>query len=94
MDGGGAREGDEGSGDLAHHADCAAAVDERCVVLVEGAGEGAGGFEVDGGVARCGAAEDADYGAGSCRGEDGGGGGGCHGGGLGLVVGGVSWEVG
>lgn len=56
MDGGGAREGDEGSGELAHEADGAAAVDEGDGVRVEGVGEGAGGGEVCGGEAGGGAA--------------------------------------
>ena len=49
MDGVGAGESDEGFGDFAHEADGAAAVDERDVVFVEAAGEGAGGGGVGGG---------------------------------------------
>jgi hypothetical protein len=46
VDGVGAGEGDEGLGHLAHHAVGAAAVDEVGVVLVQDAGELAGGLEM------------------------------------------------
>ena len=56
MDGGGAGEGDEGFGDLAHEASCAAAIDEGDGMFVEGVGEGSGGGEVGGRGAGGGAA--------------------------------------
>lgn len=58
VDGFGAGEADEGAGDFAHEAGCAAAVDELDVMFVEFVGEGAGDFEVGWVVAGDGAAAD------------------------------------